>query len=170
MSLCEYSNQEEVLGQTLDLLDGPLTQRDRAEDLMGSIRDGRPCSLNITHHTRTGKPFSHDVRLEPLRDSQGKLHCFQATSSNIVMLDAEAVPAAAAAAAEAAAAVAARQGGAGEARGGQSESTPMSRTDSALKINDVLDLFTEPGADKADKADSPLESESAVVNAFLDLA
>lgn len=91
MSLCEFESQADVIGQTLEIIEGPLTQRNRGEQLLGAIRTGQPCSLNMTHHTRSGKPFSHDVRLEPLRDSTGKLHCYQATSSNIVLLDAHGV-------------------------------------------------------------------------------
>jgi len=37
----------------------------------------------MINHTRTGKPFSHTLRVEPLRDSRGHVQCFQATSSNI---------------------------------------------------------------------------------------
>jgi len=39
--------------------------------------------LSMINHTRTGRPFSHTLRVEPLRDSQGRVQCFQATSSMI---------------------------------------------------------------------------------------
>lgn len=134
MHLCEFESQSDVIGQTLDIVEGPPTQRNRSEMLMGSIRTGQPCSLNITHHTRTGKPFSHDVRLEPLRDSQGKLHCFQATSSNIIMLDADGVREASELVAKANAAA---------AHDTDTEDMNLSRTGSGLRINEMLDLFND---------------------------
>ena len=42
----------------------------------------------MVNHTRTGKAFSHNLRVEPLRDSRGNCQCFQATSSNIEFLNA----------------------------------------------------------------------------------
>jgi hypothetical protein len=143
MHLCEFESQSDVIGMTLDLVEGPLTQRDRSELLMGSIRTGQPCSLNITHHTRSGKPFSHDVRLEPLRDSQGKLHCFQATSSNIIMLDADGVRLASEEVAKANAAATAEENT-------DTEDMSLSRTGSGLRINEMLDLFN----DHANKGES----------------
>jgi len=142
MTLCEFDSQNEVIGQTLDLIEGPLTLREKSERLMASIRTGQPCSLNITHHTRSGKPFSHDVRLEPLRDSQGKLHCFQATSSNIIMLDAEGVRVASEEIARANAKAAATNTSARTAHG---DDGSMSRNNSELHIHDMLDLFNEAG-------------------------
>jgi len=82
LRLCEYTSPQ-VLGHTLELIQGPLTDRHSVTSLMNAIRRGDPCTLSMINHTRTGKPFSHTLRVEPLRDSQGRVQCFQATSSNI---------------------------------------------------------------------------------------
>jgi len=86
LHLCEYETGQ-VLGHTLELIQGPLTTRTSLGQLMGAIRAGDPISLSMVNHTRTGKAFSHMLRVEPLRDSRGAVQCFQATSSNIEFLD-----------------------------------------------------------------------------------
>lgn len=86
LQLCEYS-MGQVLGHTLELIQGPLTTRTSLGQLMGGIRAGNPVSLSMVNHTRTGKAFSHTLRVEPLRDSRGRVQCFQATSSNIEFID-----------------------------------------------------------------------------------
>merc|ERR1719387_2853902 len=40
----------------------------------------------MIHHTKSGVAFSHNLRIEPLRDSHGVLQCFQATSVKIEFL------------------------------------------------------------------------------------
>lgn len=82
LRLCEYTPPQ-VLGHTLELIQGPMTDRDSVASLMNATRHGEPITLSMINHTRTGKPFSHTLRVEPLRDSRGNVQCFQATSSNI---------------------------------------------------------------------------------------
>lgn len=72
-----------MLGHTLELIQGPQTCKAAVQTLMDAIRRGEPVSVPMINHTRTGKPFSHTLRVEPLRDSRGRVQCFQATSSNI---------------------------------------------------------------------------------------
>jgi len=186
LSLCEFDAQSQVIGETLQLVEGPLTQRQQAERLDEAMRNGCTCALRLTHHTRSGKPFSHDVRLEPLRDSSGKLHCFQATSSNILMLDAQGIRAAALETAEANAAHAAGNSHTDPEQRSEIEQMSMSRSYSGLKIHEMLDLFhasagrgSTPLAstiesdalyDPFTRGACELDNESAVVSAFLDLA
>jgi len=82
LRLCEYEAPQ-VLGHTLEKIQGPLTDQHAVNQLMGAIRGGNPVTLSMINHTRTGKPFSHTLRVEPLRDSRGNVQCFQATSANI---------------------------------------------------------------------------------------
>ena len=56
-----------------------------------------PITVRLISHTRTGKPFTHRVRTEPLHDSTGHVQCFQITSTHVAMLTAGAAAAAAAA-------------------------------------------------------------------------
>lgn len=86
LQLCEYG-MGQVLGQTLEIIQGPLTTRTSLNQLMGAIRSGESVSLSMVNHTRTGKAFSHTLRVEALRNSSGEVQCFQATSSNIEFVD-----------------------------------------------------------------------------------
>jgi len=72
-----------VIGRTLELIQGPQTTRESVEKLMGAIRSAEAVTPSMINSTRTGKAFSHTLRVEPLRDSAGNVQCFQATSSNI---------------------------------------------------------------------------------------
>ena len=82
LRLCEYESPQ-VLGQTLELIQGPRTDHSAIASLMDAIRTAQPITLSMINHTRTGRPFSHTIQVEPLRDSRGNVQCFQATSSNI---------------------------------------------------------------------------------------
>jgi len=82
LKLCEY-RMPQVIGHTLELIQGPQTTREAVAKLMGAIRSAEAVTLSMTNHTRTGRPFSHTLRVEPLRDSAGNVQCFQATSSSI---------------------------------------------------------------------------------------
>jgi len=82
LRLCEYK-MPQVIGRTLELIQGPQTTRESVEKLMGAIRSAEAVTLSMINSTRTGKAFSHTLRVEPLRDSAGNVQCFQATSSNI---------------------------------------------------------------------------------------
>merc|ERR1712046_250242 len=86
LKLCEFESSEQVLGRTLDIIQGPLTSCDAVVELMLAIRKAEPVTLTMVNHTRSGMPFSQMLRVEPLRDSQGFVQCFQVTSSNIEML------------------------------------------------------------------------------------
>ena len=87
LQVCEYSTQQQVIGKTLDFLSGPLTTRESLETLVASFRAGLPATTPMVSYTSSGRPFRHSMRIEPLRDSQGKLHCFQITSVNVRMLN-----------------------------------------------------------------------------------
>jgi hypothetical protein len=83
LRLCEFDRSAQVLGRTLDLIHGPMTDRSHVESLMASIRCGQPTAVSLTNHTRSGKAFRHTLRVEPLKDSRGNVQCFQATSANV---------------------------------------------------------------------------------------
>jgi len=76
----------EVIGRTMDIIQGPRTTRESVAQLMAAIRQGESASLPMIHHTKSGVAFSHNLRIEPLRDSHGVLQCFQATSAKIEFL------------------------------------------------------------------------------------
>jgi len=85
LSLCGFEARE-VMGKTLSVIQGPLTMRASIDQIMNAAIIGGTASVTIINHTRSGEPFSHSVRVEPLRDASGLPRCFQASSSNIVRL------------------------------------------------------------------------------------
>jgi len=82
LDLCGFK-ESEVLGKTLDIIQGPLTSRSSITKLMDAIRAGETTEVPMINHTRSGAPFSHLLRVEPLRNSQQKVMCVQATSDDI---------------------------------------------------------------------------------------
>merc|ERR1712070_1158752 len=132
LELYEFESSEQVLGRTLDIIQGPLTSRDAVGQLMEAIRKAQPVTLTMVNHTRSGMPFSQMLRVEPLRDSQGFVQCFQVTSSNIEML--QPIGLSEDAKSETDAALCALGGSAGHG---------MARISSELHINEMLDLFDQ---------------------------
>ena len=132
LKLCEFESSEQVLGRTLDIIQGPLTSCDAVVELMLAIRKAEPVTLTMVNHTRSGMPFSQMLRVEPLRDSQGFVQCFQVTSSNIEML--QPIGLSEDAKSETDAALCALGGSAGHG---------MARISSELHINEMLDLFDQ---------------------------
>ena len=45
---------------------------------MDAIRAGRALKTHMIYHARSGRAFSHEMRVEPLKDSRGLVQCFQA--------------------------------------------------------------------------------------------
>lgn len=85
LELCQYTRKE-VIGRTLDLLDGPQTSAAAMAQLHSAMTTGQAATLSLISHTRTGDAYSHSLRVEPLCDTSGARQCYQATSSNIEML------------------------------------------------------------------------------------
>jgi len=72
--------RDEVVGRTLKLLQGPMTEPDALAALMRGVHTQQPVSLRLTNYTKTGVSFVHQLSCEPLRDPAGETQCFQATS------------------------------------------------------------------------------------------
>ena len=83
---------DEACGKTLELIEGPLTSQASTEQLMRAIRAGQAIKMSIVYHARSGRAFSHEMRVEPLKDSLGLVQCFQVTSAEVQFLKAESVP------------------------------------------------------------------------------
>lgn len=86
LRLTEHQN-ETACGRTPEILQGPQTPPAAFAHLMNAIRGGQPATLTLISHTRSGRPFSHLLRVEPLKDSLGLVQCFQATSSEVQFKD-----------------------------------------------------------------------------------
>jgi hypothetical protein len=44
---------------------------------MTAIRAGQALKTQMIYHARSGRAFSHEMRVEPLKDSLGLVQCFQ---------------------------------------------------------------------------------------------
>jgi len=91
LKLVGYSN-DEACGKTLKLVEGPLTRQAAVDQLTRAIRAGSAARVAMIYHARSGRAFSHEMRVEPLKDSLGLVQCFQVTSAEVHFLKPEAAP------------------------------------------------------------------------------
>ena len=63
---------DEVLGRNCRLLQGPETEECSVAELVSSIRNCRPCLVQLTNYTREGMAFVNELSLQPVCDSHGK--------------------------------------------------------------------------------------------------
>jgi len=82
LQLCGYSRKE-VIGRTLDVIEGPQTSEAAYEQLLSVMRAGQAVTLPMVNHTRAGHAFSHMLRVEPLCDTSGARQCYQVTSADV---------------------------------------------------------------------------------------
>ena len=78
LKLVGYPN-DEACGKTLQLVEGPLTRQAAVDQLTRAIRAGSAARVAMIYHARSGRAFSHEMRVEPLKDSLGLVQCFQVT-------------------------------------------------------------------------------------------
>lgn len=62
---------EDVVGQSLSLLQGPQTDRGVIEKLAIAIQDGRACRVIVRHYRKNGTPFWNEVTLSPVKNRTG---------------------------------------------------------------------------------------------------
>jgi len=122
LQLCGYSRKE-VIGRTLDVIEGPQTSEAAYEQLLSVMRAGQAVTLPMVNHTRAGHAFSHMLRVEPLCDTSGARQCYQVTSADVEFLPA------ASTAAE------------GATSGGLPSPFRDLFDEQDIKINEMLDLF-----------------------------
>jgi hypothetical protein len=89
LKLVGYPN-DEACGKTLQLVEGPLTSQASVDLLTRAIRAGNALKVPMIYHARSGRAFSHEMRVEPLKDSLGLVQCFQVTSAQVQFLRPEA--------------------------------------------------------------------------------
>lgn len=148
LKLCGYS-MAQVLGKTIDVINGPLTNPKAAIQLIDSIRTASPITLDIVNHTRSGSAFSHTIRIEPLRDSRGAVQCFQATSSNVEPLSSTRQAEAQGAEKTSPHCITCCDTSSSmPATAGPTEHSELTRNPSSLELSDMLDLFDLPNVEK----------------------
>jgi hypothetical protein len=67
---CGFS-RDEVIGQTMRIIQGPGTEWDLIDSLMSNVRRRQPFSTALTNYTKTRQPFRHELRVVPLGDGDG---------------------------------------------------------------------------------------------------
>ena len=85
LSFCGFQDSE-VVGRTLQLLEGPKTDRDTVLALADAVDRLDTIDLTLTHHTRSGLPFTHTLQVEPLINTLGEPVLYRVVSSNVQVI------------------------------------------------------------------------------------
>ena len=72
LSLTGYAEQD-VVGQTTVILNGPATDRVSIEKLALALQDGRECRVSLRHYRKNGTSFWNEVTLSPIQDRRGRV-------------------------------------------------------------------------------------------------
>ena len=70
--LTGYSD-DDVIGQTTQLLHGPHTDRSAVEKIGLALQDGRACRVTVRHYRKNGTPFWNDVTVSPVKNRAGQV-------------------------------------------------------------------------------------------------
>src|SRR5471032_2481236 len=72
-SFCRLTgySAEELIGQSPHLLQGPLTARPVLDELLKTLREGRPFRGTVTNYRKDGVPFEIEWHVSPIRDADG---------------------------------------------------------------------------------------------------
>jgi len=62
---------EEVVGRSLNVLQGEETDPDTVAEMAAALRDGEECWVTLRNYRRDGSPFWNEVFLTPVRDDDG---------------------------------------------------------------------------------------------------
>lgn len=73
----------ELMGGSLQRLQGLLTQRDRLDALRDAMNAGRPFETELINYRRTGEPYWVDLKLSPIHDDTGRCTHFVAVQRDI---------------------------------------------------------------------------------------
>ena len=60
----------DVIGKTMNIIQGPLTERDRVDKLMQAIKDRQPYRVSLTNYTKQKAPFTNNLTVAPM-DASG---------------------------------------------------------------------------------------------------
>ena len=73
----------EVLGKSLSMLQGPMTEPEAVEDFRVLIRNGRPGIVRITNYRKDKTPFVHECAMRPIKDKDGNVTHFIAIQTPV---------------------------------------------------------------------------------------
>jgi len=85
MRFCGFE-AEELLDNTLGLIQGPETDEETVAGLMDAVGQRQRCSVTLVNYTKHGVPFRHTITCEPLCNSFGVPVVYKAASHDICLL------------------------------------------------------------------------------------
>mmetsp|Transcript_18267 Transcript_18267/g.26225 ORF Transcript_18267/g.26225 Transcript_18267/m.26225 type:complete len:321 (+) Transcript_18267:174-1136(+) len=75
VGLCGYS-KEEARHKSLQLIQGPATDRRVLDGMLAELLDGRETSTTVTNYTKNGRKFLNKLRAGPIRDVHDRITHF----------------------------------------------------------------------------------------------
>jgi hypothetical protein len=63
LHVCGFSTREEIVGQTMRIIQGPETERDRVDGLMTHVRRRQPFSTVLTNYTKSRQRCGNEFRV-----------------------------------------------------------------------------------------------------------
>ena len=74
---------DEVIGKSPKILQGPDTDPETREDIHTALEQCRPIHTEILNYTRSGQPYWVDLKIMPLKNSQGEISHFVSIGRDI---------------------------------------------------------------------------------------
>jgi sigma-B regulation protein RsbU (phosphoserine phosphatase) len=68
--------REELLGQSMRILQGPETDKTAIEEISRALREGRSCEVVLKNYRKGGTPYWNELLISPVWDSAAKLTHF----------------------------------------------------------------------------------------------
>lgn len=74
---------EELVGASFNILQGKETDRSQLEAMRVALSDQKPFSTEIINYRKNGEKYWVNINIVPVKDAQGKIHCFAAIERDI---------------------------------------------------------------------------------------
>ncbi|MEC4747340.1 PAS domain S-box protein [Methylomicrobium sp. Wu6] len=75
--------REELLGQSMRILQGPDTDKTAIEEISCALREGRSCEVVLKNYRKEGTPYWNELLISPVWDSADKLTHFIGVHSDV---------------------------------------------------------------------------------------
>lgn len=84
-ALCAISgySRDELIGQSLRILQGPMTEPSAIETIRTTLHKGTSCKLQICNYRKNGTLFWNQLLLSPVRDQQGVVSHYVGIQSDV---------------------------------------------------------------------------------------
>ena len=71
LTFCGY-NRDDIMGQTLNLLQGPRTNYEDLKPMMAAVKEQRAGEAQVLNYTKCGTEFLNEITIEPMEVAPGK--------------------------------------------------------------------------------------------------